>query len=121
MKTQTWNFTFVFEIEAVFDNGKWLLGNNNIPTEVLRELDKFKGYEYAPLIKIPVRCTGYYDPGRVSGPADYCYPPEGENEITLDGHAYIEDSLLSDKTAEMLIELLYDKIDKESQERGEYA
>jgi len=34
-------------------------------------------------ITATVRCVGYSDPGRCSGPPENCYPPEGENEGTL--------------------------------------
>jgi len=34
-------------------------------------------------ITATVRCVGYSDPGKSSGPPENCYPPEGENEGTL--------------------------------------
>lgn len=35
--------------------------------------------------EITVRYGGYSDPGRLSGPPEDCYPPEGEIEIEFDG------------------------------------
>ena len=34
--------------------------------------------------------TGYHDPGCSSGPPEYCYPPEGADERTPDGVAYLD-------------------------------
>jgi len=33
---------------------------------------------------IHFRSKGYYDPGKTSGPPERCYPPEGDDERTLD-------------------------------------
>lgn len=35
-------------------------------------------------ILIHFRSSGYYDPGRTYGPPEDCYPPEGDEERTLD-------------------------------------
>lgn len=31
-----------------------------------------------------VRFEGYYDPGKISGPPENCYPPEGEDYRTVE-------------------------------------
>jgi len=36
-------------------------------------------------IHINYRVKGYYDPGQMCGPPERCYPPEGDNEVLLDG------------------------------------
>lgn len=35
-------------------------------------------------IIVHFRSSGYYDPGRTGGPPEDCYPPEGDEERTLD-------------------------------------
>ena len=35
-------------------------------------------------IEIEFRSSGYYDPGKTSGLPENCYPPEGEDERTVD-------------------------------------
>jgi hypothetical protein len=36
------------------------------------------------VLVIHFRSSGYYDPGVISGPPERCYPPEGDDERTLD-------------------------------------
>ena len=36
-------------------------------------------------VTVEVTYTGYSDPGRVSGPPENCYPPEGELELDVGG------------------------------------
>lgn len=32
-------------------------------------------------VDVECKCWGYYDPGKLSGPPEDCYPPEGDFEI----------------------------------------
>jgi len=32
-------------------------------------------------VEVSCECWGYYDPGRLSGPPEDCYPPEGDFEV----------------------------------------
>lgn len=69
---------------------------SNVDLEFTLEFDQEKINKIkSPLIKtyfgeadfvemtIKASCSGYYDPGKISGPPENCYPPEGEDERTL--------------------------------------
>ena len=71
------------------------------------------GAEWA--IEVDVEWKGYSDPGRVSGPWEDCYPPEGEMEILSvkpvgDVPAWVTDDLLR-STEEQLIEEAWEEFD----------
>jgi hypothetical protein len=71
-------------------------------------------------IIIPFRAKGYYDSGRLYGPPEKCYPPEGDDERTLSGECqvYFYDEfsirigkcLLSRLASEQLFDLFEQKI-----------
>ena len=73
-------------------------------------------------IHIPFRSKGYYDPGRLYGPPEKCYPPEGDEERTLFGNCQviIYDSsqktiatiTLSEKVSNELFDMLEEEIVK---------
>jgi hypothetical protein len=46
-------------------------------------LNKYAGASRYVDISIDALSSGYYDPGRISGPPDSCYPPEGEDERVI--------------------------------------
>jgi hypothetical protein len=45
--------------------------------------DEEADFEADLCVTATVRCKGYNDPGRCSGPPEDCYPPEGDNEGTV--------------------------------------
>jgi hypothetical protein len=66
-------------------------------------LEQDESYE----LVIEFRSEGYYDPGVVSGPPERCYPPEGDDERSLDGMTLTGekgDMELSQETQEELFE-----------------
>jgi hypothetical protein len=69
--------SFEFEIERYKsrESGKFF-ASEAVPTD-----DDFE-YEYQ-LIMLQVEGRSYFESGRYSGPAENCYPDEGETEITL--------------------------------------
>lgn len=70
-------------------------------------------------LELDISAKGYYDPGRLSGPPEDCYPPEGELEITsieLDGKKW--DGRLTDEEHDKVVEKLWDS--QESDEEDYY-
>lgn len=65
-------------------------------------------------IDLYITGDGYYDPGRISGPPEDCYPPEGDMEIvsieTDDGPYFGE---LSDKEHDQIITALFENLEDE--------
>ena len=53
--------------------------------------------------------SGYYDSGKISGPPESCYPPEGEEELLLD-RITIDHNVIEPKIADTLFEYYYDVI-----------
>ena len=56
-------------------------------------------------VNIEITYTGYSDPGRVSGPPEDCYPPEGEIELEIEG---LGGFFISDSEYERLEELAWE-------------
>ena len=42
--------------------------------------DKYAGESEGVYIEVEAKSTGYSDPGKLSGPAEDCYPPEDDDE-----------------------------------------
>jgi len=63
--------------------------------------------------------SGYYDAGQTCGPPESCYPPEGEDERTLDT-IKIGDKELPKELAEKLFEFLQADVDAVEMETPEY-
>lgn len=65
---------------------------------------------------------GYYDAGRISGPPDSCYPPEGELEIILietgDGKQWQGE--LTDEEYDRAVGLLWENYDYEEPSYPDY-
>ena len=60
-------------------------------------------------LELDISASGYYDPGRLSGPPENCYPPEGDLEIIsieLDGKKW--DGQLTGDEYNKVIEKLWE-------------
>jgi hypothetical protein len=73
--------------DVCLEDGEWKHDGNALPAAVqpilkaaFPDADKDTSLE----LDIEFSSSGYYDAGRVSGPPEDCYPPEGEDERTLD-------------------------------------
>jgi hypothetical protein len=70
------------------------------------------------------RSSGYYDPGRTYGDPYYCYPPEGEDERTLEygevemwiGRGNVKRKKLSKAAAQAVFDLFVEEIHEEQLE-----
>lgn len=71
---------------------------------------KDRAGEFNGEITVHFLSTGYYDPGQTYGPPESCYPPEGEDERTLD-RIEIDGRELPQELAEKLFEFLQDEVD----------
>ena len=76
-----------------------------VPGELLTEVN----------LVLPFLSSGYYDPGRLYGPPEDCYPPEDGDERLPDGLAYIDLGTtitvpLTAEQTELLAELLRDEL-----------
>lgn len=54
--------------------------------KVFQDNVEFVGQLGSIEVIIPFRCKGYYDSGRLYGPPEKCYPPEGDSEYSLYGN-----------------------------------
>ena len=52
-------------------------------------LDRLEGESGEVCITIQAESTGYYDPGKISGSVETCYPPEGEDDRTVESVVHI--------------------------------
>jgi hypothetical protein len=67
--------------------GPWLDDDDKpLPPELVAEVKRIfrPPWEECFELVINFRCSGFYDPGQLSGPPERCYPPEGEDERLLD-------------------------------------
>lgn len=61
-----------------------------LPEIVCRELCEVAAPVNLIEIRIPFLSSGYYDEGKVWGPPEKCYPPEGDDERIPDGNACVK-------------------------------
>lgn len=102
MYLKTWNFTQSFLFEFNQKDGVWSMygAKRPIPDEVSKILAKTADYAS---VHVPVWCYGYTDDG------DTVSPPDRESNIEPNGAATVDGVEVD---ARMLIEYLYELIDK---------
>jgi hypothetical protein len=72
--------------EPVWERQTWDNQNKKytyVDTEFPMNLRQFYSGDDVIELVIEFESDGYYDPGRVSGAPEDCYPPEGDDERTL--------------------------------------
>jgi hypothetical protein len=83
----SWNTTQEIELEVEKTNNGWTVGKREIPYFVNGKINPVVQYlgegEFA-VVKMDVACQGYSDSGNMSGSPDFWYPPEGEDERTVE-------------------------------------
>ena len=89
------------------------------PPSVSAELDAIipQPWDAAePELVIDFLSSGWYDPGKTTGPPERCYPPEGGDERLLDGAVTVtfdrnrQKRYLSKSSSEALFDLYEDEI-----------
>lgn len=64
--------------------------NMELPEIVCKELCEVAAPVNLIEIRIPFLSSGYYDEGKVWGPPENCYPPEGDDERIPDGNSCVK-------------------------------
>jgi hypothetical protein len=90
-----WHISSSTEVEIWWSpEDGWLdIDNKPLPITVCNELDQRKiprTEDYAVLLIIGWESVGYYDPGVRGGPIEQSYPPEGDDQRSLDGPVAID-------------------------------
>lgn len=62
---------------------------------------------------IEYKVSGYYDPGRISGPPEHCYPPESDEEREVEFASLILDKDVCIKIPSEYMDKIYDAFDEE--------
>ena len=89
-----WNVTSTVLVEVfapnMEDGGPWTDGGcKPLPSELAAELNRLApdadaNGSHSYELEIGFRSVGYDDPGSTYGPPEKCYPPEGEDERTVE-------------------------------------
>jgi hypothetical protein len=87
-KISRWDVTDIFAIELIPEGHQWFLKGRPLRdltvSFICQEFPKFLGEDSTHEIEIKFRSKGYSDPGKTYGEPETCYPPEEDDERTVE-------------------------------------